>query len=179
MEESIKEIQCQFHTHEEAYAQYVSACKNQEALKETEISKLKELNEESIKRVDELEKKVKEKDREIEKERQANKRHMEQNIKFQRENELMKQKQQIAPSLESMPSDQKDAAMREVELQKYRSIVRCSMCSFRMKNVVLCKCMHSFCNECIKDWMANRNRKCPKCNHKFSQVDVKPLWLDD
>ena len=179
MEESIKQLMEQINNQESAYKKHISSLENASALQKIETSKYKELQEESMKRIDELEKKIKEKDREIEKEKQTNKRQMEQNIKFQRENEQMKQKQHESPSMESLPMDQKEAAMKEIEMQKYRSIVRCSMCSFRMKNVVLAKCMHSFCNDCINNCLANRNRKCPKCNHKFSQVDVKQLWLDD
>jgi len=157
----------------------VKQCRELETLKDQELQKSRELQEEVLKRIEFLERKIKEKDMEIKYEREASKRQMEQIIKVQREYEQMKQKPKELIALESMPSDQKEAAFKEVELQKYRSIVRCSMCSFRMKNVVLAKCMHSFCNECVKDCLANRNRKCPKCNHKFSQVDVKQLWLDD
>jgi E3 ubiquitin-protein ligase BRE1 len=179
MEESIKLLMDQINNQENAYKKHICIIENATNLQKIEAGKYKELHEDTLKRVDELEKKLKEKEREIEKEKQTNKRQMEQNIKFQRENEQMKQKQHESPSMDSLPTDQKEANMKEVELQKYRSIVRCSMCSYRMKNVVLVKCMHSFCNDCINNCLANRNRKCPKCNHKFSQVDVKQLWLDD
>jgi E3 ubiquitin-protein ligase BRE1 len=179
MEETIKLITEQIANQENAYKKHISAIENASTLQKIETGKYKELQDETLKRIDELEKKLKEKEREIEKEKERNKRQMEQNIKFQRENEQMKQKQHESPSMESLPTDQKEAVMKEIELSKYRSIVRCSMCNFRMKNVVLAKCMHSFCNDCISNCLANRNRKCPKCNHKFSQVDVKQLWLDD
>lgn len=54
----------------------------------------------------------------------------------------------------------------------------CSVCERNEKSVVLAKCFHTFCKECIKNTMNVRNRKCPKCNNKIGNEDIKQIWWD-
>ena len=67
----------------------------------------------------------------------------------------------------------KDAEMLEMTL----SMLRCSICKNRFKNVALTRCYHLFCSECIDESIRNRNRKCPACGDKFGQDDVKSIYF--
>lgn len=63
-----------------------------------------------------------------------------------------------------------------IELEDLKSRIRCSLCEQRDKNVVLISCMHCFCRGCVDEKMLNaRNRKCPLCNQRFSDADVKDV----
>ena len=57
-------------------------------------------------------------------------------------------------------------------------MIRCSVCCSRVKNVILTKCLHSFCRECLEDYLASRKRKCPLCKIRFSSEDMKPFWWE-
>ena len=54
----------------------------------------------------------------------------------------------------------------------------CTVCGVRDKKVVLSKCYHTFCKECIDKTIEVRNRKCPKCMTKIGIDDVKQIWWD-
>lgn len=40
-------------------------------------------------------------------------------------------------------------------------MIQCGSCRLRLKSVVLSRCGHLFCKECIEARLANRSRKCP------------------
>mmetsp|Transcript_7725 Transcript_7725/g.14620 ORF Transcript_7725/g.14620 Transcript_7725/m.14620 type:complete len:640 (-) Transcript_7725:4446-6365(-) len=62
------------------------------------------------------------------------------------------------------------------EVDKFRKMVRCGVCSTKIKEVVLTKCYHAFCKDCIDRNLETRKRKCPSCMTKFGQEDVKTFW---
>jgi len=62
-----------------------------------------------------------------------------------------------------------------LELDAYRSMIRCNICKNRKKDVVL-KCGHTFCGQCIETKIKMRNRECPLCRRNISTDDVKPFW---
>lgn len=64
-----------------------------------------------------------------------------------------------------------------MQLEKYRSLLRCSLCDSRFKNTAIIKCMHCFCEECVNARIKMRDRKCPSCNESFSTGDVKKIYL--
>ena len=66
-----------------------------------------------------------------------------------------------------------DAAM----LERALSMLQCSICKIRFKNVTLTRCYHLFCSECIDEAIRNRHRKCPACGEKFGQDDVKSIYF--
>lgn len=66
-----------------------------------------------------------------------------------------------------------DAAMLDMTL----TMLRCSICRDRFKNVVITRCFHTFCKECIDESLRNRSRKCPACGDKFDQSDVKNIYF--
>ncbi|GAA5857751.1 hypothetical protein JCM8547_005970 [Rhodosporidiobolus lusitaniae] len=67
------------------------------------------------------------------------------------------------------------------ELKQYNAdlsrMVQCSSCRSRLKSVVLQRCGHLFCRECIDLRLQNRSRKCPSCQTQFSSGEVGPAFL--
>lgn len=64
-----------------------------------------------------------------------------------------------------------------LELQDLQKVVKCSVCQDRKKSVIISKCFHMFCKECVDNNLKSRNRKCPTCKKMFGQDDVKAVWL--
>ncbi len=68
------------------------------------------------------------------------------------------------------------SSLLEIELEDVKSRIRCSLCEQRDKNVVITACMHCFCRQCVEEKMLNaRNRKCPLCNQRFADAEVKDV----
>ncbi|XP_042393673.1 E3 ubiquitin-protein ligase BRE1-like 1 isoform X2 [Zingiber officinale] len=63
------------------------------------------------------------------------------------------------------------------EVKEYRGILKCSICLDRQKEVVIAKCYHLFCYQCIQRTISNRQRKCPTCGSSFGANDVKPIYI--
>ncbi|XP_008803814.1 E3 ubiquitin-protein ligase BRE1-like 1 isoform X1 [Phoenix dactylifera] len=63
------------------------------------------------------------------------------------------------------------------EVREYRGILKCSICLDRQKEVVIAKCYHLFCNQCIQRTLGNRQRRCPTCGMSFGPNDVKPIYI--
>lgn len=63
------------------------------------------------------------------------------------------------------------------EIDAYKSMLRCSVCNDRPKGVVITRCYHMFCKECIDINLENRHRKCPGCGAAFSASDVHAVFF--
>lgn len=63
------------------------------------------------------------------------------------------------------------------ELNGFRSMVKCSVCSKNWKNTVLTVCGHVFCDDCVKQRLDARLRRCPSCNKGFSHNDTLAIHL--
>lgn len=63
------------------------------------------------------------------------------------------------------------------DLNNFRSLVYCSLCSKNWKNMTIKTCGHVFCENCCKDRVASRMRKCPTCNKPFSANDLLSIHL--
>ena len=59
------------------------------------------------------------------------------------------------------------------------SMLRCSVCRDRFKEVAITRCFHLFCKECIDTNLANRHRKCPACGEKFGADDVRQVYFSN
>jgi hypothetical protein len=71
---------------------------------------------------------------------------------------------------------QGSSTLLNIELDDLRQRVRCTLCGTREKSVTLVTCMHCFCRECVNQQMlAARNRKCPLCNQRFADADVREV----
>ncbi|AJU88453.1 AHL_G0008260.mRNA.1.CDS.1 [Saccharomyces cerevisiae] len=69
-----------------------------------------------------------------------------------------------------------DEALVE-ELANFRTLVYCSLCSKNWKNMAIRTCGHVFCENCCKERLAARMRKCPTCNKAFSSNDLLTVHL--
>ncbi|RLN37869.1 hypothetical protein BBJ28_00000482 [Nothophytophthora sp. Chile5] len=67
--------------------------------------------------------------------------------------------------------------LERFELRDLQKLVKCSVCQDRRKDVIITKCFHMFCKECVDNNLKSRNRKCPTCKKMFGQDDVKAVWL--
>lgn len=63
--------------------------------------------------------------------------------------------------------------MLDITLQ----MLRCSVCKDRFKNVMLTRCHHLFCKDCVNENLKTRLRKCPACGDKFGQDDVINIYF--
>ncbi|KAJ1260653.1 hypothetical protein BS78_10G249500 [Paspalum vaginatum] len=63
------------------------------------------------------------------------------------------------------------------EVREYRGILKCGICRDRQKEVVIAKCYHLFCNQCIQKSLGSRQKRCPSCGLSFSVNDVKPIYI--
>ncbi|CDO92150.1 unnamed protein product [Kluyveromyces dobzhanskii CBS 2104] len=63
------------------------------------------------------------------------------------------------------------------ELENFRTIIYCSLCSKNWKSTALKTCGHVFCDSCCKERLASRMRKCPSCNKPFSSNDLLSIHL--
>ncbi|KAL7693207.1 putative Zinc finger, RING-type, E3 ubiquitin ligase Bre1 [Plasmopara halstedii] len=88
--------------------------------------------------------------------------------------EDMEQKLQHAKSA-SLTGELTD--LERFELRDLQKVVNCSVCQDRRKDVIISKCFHMFCKECIENNLKSRNRKCPTCKKMFGQDDVKTVWF--
>jgi len=59
-----------------------------------------------------------------------------------------------------------------------RRLLTCPVCEKKEKDVIIMKCFHTFCDDCIKSSLGHRERKCPICMIKISQADVKKMFLE-
>lgn len=70
-----------------------------------------------------------------------------------------------------------DSGALAEELENFRTIIYCSLCSKNWKNTSLKTCGHVFCESCCKERLAARMRKCPTCNKPFSSNDLLTIHL--
>lgn len=88
--------------------------------------------------------------------------------------ELMSRK---ASSLRAKTEESSVLEKLHQEAKEYREILKCGVCHNRQKEVVITKCYHLFCNECIQKLLRNRQRRCPSCGLSFGANDVKPIYI--
>ncbi|RHY33882.1 hypothetical protein DYB32_003279 [Aphanomyces invadans] len=66
--------------------------------------------------------------------------------------------------------------LERYELLEARKKLNCSVCQDAPKEVMISKCCHMFCKECMESNLKARNRKCPTCKKMFGQDDVKGVY---
>jgi E3 ubiquitin-protein ligase BRE1 len=67
--------------------------------------------------------------------------------------------------------------LRDAEIAELRRQLNCGACKLRRRDTIITKCMHVFCNDCIKSVIDNRSRKCPQCGVGFSATEYKRIYL--
>lgn len=100
--------------------------------------------------------------------------------KDDRERKMSEMKEQIANLKRKMARGFTGAHIEaglEAELRLMKEKLRCKVCSERDKSVVITKCFHMFCQECIDQNLKVRLRKCPGCGITFARQDVQQIYL--
>ncbi|KAL4195948.1 hypothetical protein AMTRI_Chr04g180860 [Amborella trichopoda] len=102
-------------------------------------------------------------------------------VQIELENERL-EKKKLEEELEAfnskvaqMSSENEEAAVEKLqdEIKEYKAILKCGVCYDRPKEVVITKCYHLFCSQCIQRNLEIRHRKCPGCGTAFGQNDVR------
>ncbi|CEP61615.1 E3 ubiquitin-protein ligase BRE1 LALA0_S03e06898g [Lachancea lanzarotensis] len=70
-----------------------------------------------------------------------------------------------------------DTSVIAEELENFRTIIYCSLCSKNWKNTAIKTCGHVFCDQCCKERLAARMRKCPICRMQFGTHDLLDLHM--
>ncbi|CAK7897893.1 E3 ubiquitin-protein ligase Bre1p [[Candida] anglica] len=65
----------------------------------------------------------------------------------------------------------------EKQLEAFRAIAKCSVCSKNWKDTAITVCGHVFCQDCAQERLAARLRRCPTCNKGFSANDLLSIHL--
>ncbi|KAK7276495.1 hypothetical protein RIF29_17635 [Crotalaria pallida] len=129
---------------------------------EKELKCLKSNVSSSEKEYDQIQKDVQVMEVELESERDSRKK---------LEEELREVNSQIA----ELSSETGEEAVRKLEdeLKVCKNMIKCTVCYDRLKEVVIVKCCHMFCSQCIQRNLELRHRKCPACGTAFGQSDVR------
>lgn len=59
----------------------------------------------------------------------------------------------------------------------FKDMVTCSVCSTGRKNRIISRCFHMFCDKCVQDTLQARNRRCPTCKASFGRNDVHEIYF--
>ncbi|GFP96126.1 E3 ubiquitin-protein ligase bre1-like 2 [Phtheirospermum japonicum] len=102
-------------------------------------------------------------------------------IQIELENERSERKKldeelmELNRTVEELTSASGEAAIQKLqeEIKDCKAILKCGVCFDRPKEVVIVKCYHLFCNQCIQRNLEIRHRKCPGCGTAFGQNDVR------
>ena len=73
-------------------------------------------------------------------------------------------------------ADEADMSPVEIEIRQLKRRLKCSVCNENDKEVVIGKCYHLFCHQCVDNNLKARHRKCPGCGVKFDQSDVHTVY---
>jgi len=63
------------------------------------------------------------------------------------------------------------------QLESYQKLLNCSVCKRRPKAVVVTRCGHMACHECVQAQLGSRARRCVVCNQSCSQSDVYDVYF--
>lgn len=90
-------------------------------------------------------------------------------------NKLEEELKEWSDKVAELTAETSEAAIQKLqeEIKDCKSILKCGVCFDRPKEVVIVKCYHLFCNQCIQRNLEIRHRKCPGCGTAFGQNDVR------
>ncbi|KAL3615914.1 hypothetical protein CASFOL_040208 [Castilleja foliolosa] len=143
-------------------AMKLEAAKWELADAEKELRMLKSTVSLSEKELEQIQRKIDDIQTELENER---------NERKKLDEELM----ELNRTVEELISATGEAAIQKLqeEIKDCKAILKCGVCFDRPKEVVIVKCYHLFCNQCIQRNLEIRHRKCPGCGTAFGQNDVR------
>jgi len=64
-----------------------------------------------------------------------------------------------------------------IQVNALKSRISCPVCNTRDKKVIITRCRHMFCRQCVELNLESRNRKCPSCGLRFDRKDVEDVWF--
>ncbi|KAK4755918.1 hypothetical protein SAY87_009675 [Trapa incisa] len=133
---------------------------------EKELKWLKSASSSTEKEYDQLRRDMNEVQMELEKEREE---------RIRLDEELAEWNRKLA----KLTAETGEAAIQRLqdEINECKSVLKCSVCLDRPKQVVIVKCFHLFCNQCIQKNIEIRHRKCPACGTAFGQNDVRAVKI--
>ncbi|EEA06458.1 zinc finger, C3HC4 type domain-containing protein [Cryptosporidium muris RN66] len=76
--------------------------------------------------------------------------------------------------------DDHDKVVQELknENKQLLTLMQCSVCHDKLKDIVIQRCGHLFCKDCIDKSFTSRNRKCPLCHTTYDKYDIKKIFFD-
>lgn len=90
---------------------------------------------------------------------------------------LMEERNTLKRKVERLSARGSVDTLLEEEVSTLRKMLRCPVCNDNMKDTVITRCFHVFCNPCVKSRLQLRNRKCPGCAKPFGENDVHSIYL--
>lgn len=64
-----------------------------------------------------------------------------------------------------------------IQVKELKNRLACPVCNTRDKKVIITRCKHMFCRQCVNANLEGRNRKCPSCGIRFDKKDVEDVWF--
>jgi E3 ubiquitin-protein ligase BRE1 len=64
-----------------------------------------------------------------------------------------------------------------IQVKELKNRLTCPVCNTRDKKVIITRCRHMFCRNCVDASLQGRNRKCPSCGLRFDKKDVEDVWF--
>ena len=64
-----------------------------------------------------------------------------------------------------------------IQVNQLKGRLACPVCNTRDKKVIITRCRHMFCRQCVALNLESRNRKCPSCGIRFDKKDVEDVWF--
>ncbi|TFK25168.1 hypothetical protein FA15DRAFT_367027 [Coprinopsis marcescibilis] len=96
----------------------------------------------------------------------------------QEKNRLQEEIQRIREESDARAVKKQGVSSKEDKsFQDLRSLLLCSVCKTNFRKVIITKCMHTFCKNCMDERIASRQRKCPACSLQFSQSEVHQFYM--
>ncbi|KAK9122644.1 hypothetical protein Sjap_012246 [Stephania japonica] len=88
---------------------------------------------------------------------------------------LKEELDEVNSTIDQLNSETGEAAIQRLqdEIKDCKAILKCGVCFDRPKEVVITKCFHLFCSQCIQRNLEIRHRKCPGCGTAFGHHDVR------
>jgi len=90
---------------------------------------------------------------------------------------LMEERTVLKRKVERLSTRGSVDTLLEEEVNTLRKMLRCPVCNDNMKDTVITRCFHVFCNPCVRSRLQLRNRKCPGCAKAFGDSDVHSIYL--
>jgi len=97
----------------------------------------------------------------------------EKNINDEMSEEMESLKRKYEREVSEISSDN----LSHERIKNLQQKLNCGVCNDRQKSVIITRCFHMFCKDCIQKNLNMRQRKCPACGKPFGENDVHPIYF--